>query len=134
MVEIENNRRFLIIVAVLLWLFAGTEIYQRAVIELNGTVVSSETSCIQPQNNRCATEYVIEAPNHSRIMYIAGPTDKALRRRLPVGTKIVKAKWALTYSINGQRINDFPIFFYGGLLVLGLCCVGWRHTLYKSST
>lgn len=123
-----------LVFAALIWLFAGSEIYQRAAIELNGTVVSSNTSCMQPQNNRCATEYVIEGSKQSRITYIAGPTDKALPRRLPVGTVIVKDKWALAYSINGQHIDDFPIGFYVALLVFGLCCIWWWYGLSNRDT
>jgi len=53
--------------------------------------------------------------------------------RLPIGTEIVKAKWSLAYSINGREINDFPIVFYAGILLLGLCCIGWWYALSKSS-
>lgn len=134
MIAGKENYRSLIAIAVLVWLFAGSEIYQRAVVELNGSIVSSETSCMQPENNRCATKYVIEGHDHIRTIYIAGPTDKALPQRLPAGTEIVKAKWALAYSINGRRINDFPIVFYAGLLVFGLCCVGWWYVLSKRGT
>ncbi len=114
-----------IVLAVLIWLFAGSEIYQRAAIELKGTIVSSNTTCMQPWNNRCATTYVVRADDGSQYAYIAGPTDKALRRRLPVGTVIVKDRWAFLYSLNGQRIDDFPILFYSGLLALGLGSAVW---------
>ena len=134
MAALQKSYGGLIAFAILAWLFAGSEIYQRAAIELIGTVVSSETSCMQPQNNRCATEYVVEANDHSRKRYIAGPTDKALPRRLPVGTAILKNKWALAYSVNGEEINDFPIVFYTGLLVFGLCCVYWWYVLSKSGS
>lgn len=67
-------------------LFVGSEILQRAVIELNGVVVSSETSCRQPANNRCVTEYVVASVEGSRRRYIAGPVDHArLRLRLRRG-------------------------------------------------
>jgi hypothetical protein len=104
--------------SMLIWLFAGSEIFQRAKIDLNGKVISSETSCVQPLNNRCATEYVVEAASGDRKTYIAGPTDKALRQLLPVGTVVVKEKWSLSYAVNGVQINDFP-FFYKGMLLLG---------------
>jgi len=109
-------------VALLIWLFAGHEIYQRAEVALNGTVVSSETGCLQPYNNRCDTTYIVESQNHVRSTYVAGPTDAPLGRRLPVGTLIQKDKWALTYSVNGKIVNDFPINFYGGLMLFGLVC------------
>jgi hypothetical protein len=120
-----------VLFAVVAWLFAGSEIYLRAAIELNGTVVSSETSCMQPANNRCATQYIVEAPDRSRHTYIAGPTDKALPRRLPVGTVINKDKWQLFYSINGREVNDFPVVFYSTILMLGLMCAVWGYTILR---
>jgi hypothetical protein len=108
--------------ALLIWLFAGHEIYQRAAISLHGTVVSSETGCVQPYNNRCDTTYVVEGQDQTRSTYVAGPTDESLERRLPVGTSIRKDKWALTYSVNDRKISDFPIGFYGGLMAFGLLC------------
>ena len=107
------------ILAMLICLFAGSEMFQRAKIDLNGRVISSESSCVQPLNNRCATEYVVETTSGDRKTYIAGPTDKALRRGLPVGTIVVKEKWSLSYAVNGVEINDFP-FFYKGMLLLGI--------------
>jgi hypothetical protein len=106
----------------LVWFFAGHEIYQRAAISLQGTVVSSETSCVRPYNNRCDTTYVVEAQDQTRSTYVAGPTDEFLGRRLPVGTLIRKDKWALTYSVNNRQISDFPIVFYGGLMAFGVLC------------
>jgi hypothetical protein len=103
-------------------LLAVSEIYQRAVIQLDGTVISSQTTCVQPENNRCATVYIVEGLNGSKTTYIAGPTDHSLLRRLPVGTEIVKGKWSLNYSID-QKINKgFPTKLYFALLGIGLCC------------
>jgi len=107
------------------FLLAGSEIYQRAEIELDGTIVSAKTNCMQPQNNRCATEYVVEAIDHSRKTYVAGPTDKSLRRWLSIGTSVVKRKWAMDYFIDGKHVDDFPIFFYSGVLIFGACFIGW---------
>ena len=131
MATVQRNYGVLIVFAILTWLFAGSEILQRATIELHGTVVTSDTSCVQPQNNRCATEYVVETDKHVKKTYIAGPTDKALPRRLPVGTVIIKDKWALSYSIDGIRINDFPSVFYWGQMVFGLCCALLWYVLSK---
>jgi hypothetical protein len=120
-----------ILIALLIWLFAGSEIYQRATIELNGTIVSATTTCMQPWNNRCATAYIVKAQDGSRHAYVAGATDKALPRRLAVGTVVVKRKWALSYFLNGRQVDDFPILFYSGLLVLGGGCTIWWVLLRK---
>lgn len=111
--------------ALLAWLFAGSEIYQRAAIELHGAIVSAVTSCMQPANNRCATEYVVKSQDGSEHSYVAGPTDKALPRRLPIGTQIDKRKWSLSYTVDGQERRDFPLGFYSAILLLGLMCAIW---------
>jgi hypothetical protein len=124
------NYRPLIFVA-LAWLFAGSEIYKRVSIDLNGTIVSSETSCVQPANNRCATEYIVKSQDGSRHAYIAGTTDQALPRQLPVGTVVDKHKWSLSYAVSGQERRDSPMGFYSVILVLGLMCAIWWYAVLR---
>lgn len=118
----RSQYRALLFFGVMMSLLAASEIYQRSAIQLDGTVISSETSCVQPENNRCDTVYIVERSDHSRVEYIAGPVDHSLRRRLPVGTNIVKNKWALDYTINGVINRDFPTKVYFVSLGIGLCC------------
>jgi len=108
-----------------------SEIHGRAVIELDGRISSVATKCVEPQHNRCASVYVIEAENRSRKTYVAGPTDQSLRRDLPAGTYIQKRKWELGYRIDGTPIEDFPIVFYSGILALSIGCFAWWFWLYK---
>lgn len=115
----------------LLGLLSGSEFYQRASIALDGKVVSSETSCMQPANNRCATVYVVESKDGVHTEYIAGPTDHSLQRRLPVGTNISKQKWHLSYSINGTEIDTFPVVFHTYLLTFAGCCLYWAFSIYR---
>lgn len=114
--------------AVLALLFAGNEIYQRAVVELSGTVTLSETTCVQPYNNRCSTKYVVTGENGSYATYVAGSSDASLERYLPVGTLVNKRKWSLVYSVNGKQISDFPIKFYDGVILVGMLCA-WSGAL-----
>jgi len=92
--------------------FWGGEIYQRSEIALNGKVVASETTCVQPQNNRCATKYVVEDISGRNKIYVAGPNDHSLPRRLPIGTVIAKEQWKVGYSIDGRPVDDFPFWAY----------------------
>ena len=120
-----------LVLALLLWGIAGGEIYKRAAIELNGTVASSETHCMQPANNRCGTHYVVEGRDGSRAAYASGPTDGSLPTGLPIGTAIAKSKWALSYSINGRRVDDFPVRVYCGVLVFGLILGVWWYSVTR---
>jgi hypothetical protein len=112
-------------------LFSGGEIYSRASIELIGTIVSSRTDCVQPYNNRCSSVYLVENSRGTRTEYIAGPTDHSLKRSLPVGTSIDKQRWSLSYVVDGQRIDNFPRYFYFGIGFLSLCFLYWAFSLYR---
>ena len=118
-------------IGVLGLLFCLCEIYARASISLDGTIVFSKSSCVQPYNNRCATVYVVEDPRGARTDYIAGPTDHSLKRYLPVGTSIQKARWSLSYMVDGHRIDDFPRYFYFGVGFMGICFLYWAFSLYR---
>lgn len=114
----------LLLLAVMACLFGGSEIYRRAAIALDGALVSSTTTCAQPANNRCASQYVVLSSDGNRTSYVAGPTDASLRRGLPVGTAIAKKKWSLDYLLDGRRVDDFPLTFYAGVIAFGVACLG----------
>ena len=129
----QPNRPYLFfaLVGVLGLLFSVSEIYARASIALSGKIVSSRTDCVQPYNNRCASVYLVEDSRGIRTEYTAGPTDHSLKRSLPVGTAIDKSRWALAYTIDGQRIDNFPRYFYLGVGFLSLCFLYWAFSLYR---
>jgi hypothetical protein len=106
--------------------FMGTsEIYGRLAIEVDGRVFSATTECVEPQQSRCASVYVIEAASGEKQTYVAGPTDQSLKRYLPAGTMLQKRKWELAYRIDGKEVNDFPIWFYYGCIALSAGSFMW---------
>jgi hypothetical protein len=117
---------------ILVCAFAASGFYKRASIDINGQVTSSQTTCVQPQNNRCSTVYRVKDMNGVQNKYVAGFTDGSLPLRLPVGAHIEKKKWQLTYALNGRSINDFPLGFYGGLSVFGLILIGWSAFQWRN--
>lgn len=117
---------------ILVCAFSVVGFYRRASIDLNGEVASSQTTCVQPQNNRCSTVYLVRGVNGAQQKYVAGFTDGSLPLRLPVGTYIEKKRWHVTYAINGRSINDFPSSFYGILFIVGLLLVGWSAFQWRS--
>jgi hypothetical protein len=117
-----------------LCLFGGSQIYQRATIDLNGSIVSSETRYVPTDHNRCITQYIVEQSDHSHTIYVGGSSPQSLPCGLPVGTAISKTKWSLSYSVNGRRVNDFSTGFYVGVIVIGLCSIGWWRLLYRGGT
>jgi hypothetical protein len=119
---LPRSNAFLLL-AVMAWSFGGSEIYRRGVFAVEGTLVSSTTTCVQPANNRCASEYVVLSSDGVRTSYVAGPTDASLPRDLPVGTVISKRRWSIDYFLNGQRVDDFPVMFYAVVMAFGVLCL-----------
>jgi hypothetical protein len=118
---------FLPSLALFLW---GGTIYKRATVEVSGKVIEAETSCVQPDSNRCVTAYVLEDSSGGRQSYEAASNSHSLPLRLPVGTVIYKKKWKVDYSIDGQRVSDFPMWAYIGGIAAAFFG-GWR--LYLAS-
>lgn len=112
-----------LLLAVMAWLFGGSEIYRRADFAVDGTLVSSTTTCVQPTKNRCASEYVVQSNDGVRTSFVAGSTDSSLPRELPVGTVISKSRWSIDYFLNGQRVDDFPVVFYAVVMTFGVLCL-----------
>jgi len=121
--KFKTFRLQLLGIGLMLFLFGAAEIFKRAVIDVNAKVVSADTSCIQPQNNRCFTHYLLRDLKGNISEYTAGPNDHSLRRRLPIATSIVKRRWSLNYLINDHEIRDFPSFAYGCFALLGGCSI-----------
>ena len=93
--------------------FGLSEPVSRLLIDIEGTVVESQTKCVQPHNNRCVTTYTLQPSNSLEpIVYRAGFTDQALSRYIKNGSHVEKRKWQLGYYVNGRYREDFPITFY----------------------
>ena len=121
------NHLFLAVAAILTFLFGANEIFQRLLIEVDGTIITSQTTT----GNRPSTTYAIRGPDGSKYQYIAGPTDHSLPRRLPEGARITKKKYALVWERDGQIVNDFPLYFYVGSCTLGGMLAFWSFLQWR---
>jgi len=106
---------FLAVAAGLCIFFGANEIGQRMLIEIDGTIVSSQTT----PGPRRVTTYVLRSADGQRREYVAGATDRSLPRDLPVGTHVSKHRYELSWRLNERKVDDFPVWFY-----LGACLVG----------
>lgn len=109
--------------------FAIVPIWQRSQIEIAGRVLQRTAQPYDPSNPaRIYIVYLLEPLNGgSTYRYIATPSDTTtiLYNQSPaVGALIQKDKWHLSYRINGQLIDDFPLGFQVTLGVIGLGLVG----------
>jgi hypothetical protein len=88
--------------------------------KINGIIVESQDLPITGAS-RYITRYVVLQENGRRMTYIADPVIHAgLPVSMPVGTKIYKQRWCLSWERNGETINDFPILFYALLLTIAI--------------
>lgn len=94
-----------------------TSVGGRLLLDVNGTITAREVTT----GYRPAAIYTVSTSNGGKSTFISGPTDASLPRDLKIGSNLEKRKWELGYSINGNYVLDFPIGFYIGVLVLGIC-------------
>ena len=127
MTDGKNTNPFLafLIIGLTVTGMACSEIYERAALQVDGLIVGREVVCQQPKNNRCVTNYSLKhTANNSLYTYSAGPTEQALSSELGVGTFVNKQRWHLSYEVNRKEVDDFPVLFYAGLLLIGLVAIG----------
>ncbi len=105
---------------------AGSTIGERLLIDLNGSI-AGRSDANGP--NRPGAIYTIIDSDGKPNTYVTGPTDASLPHDLPVGAKISKQKWHLSYVVDGRTLNTFPITFYGVLTGIGLSLLAFSATL-----
>ncbi len=107
----------------MIWFFLYNTL-NRALIELNGTIIESERTRYHPDDPyslKYFCTYIIKTSDgEETIQYVAHGNDITLARDLPVGTKIEKRKWEITYKINGEIVEDFNLRNYR---IIG--CIGF---------
>jgi hypothetical protein len=108
----------------ILWGFGYQTLWLRLTTECQGTIVSSQN--IPPSRGpRYVTQYTLNGLDGQTSEYIAGPTDASLPRSMPVGTHIRKERWHLSYERDGQRVDNFSVLFYAGILTIAVACLSW---------
>jgi hypothetical protein len=88
--------------------FVSLEIYSREAIQICGVITEAQKKCDSDNVYRCSTRYTFDP----LLSYIAECNDHSLSRELKPGDFICKKRGALTYTVNGSIINDFPLTFY----------------------
>lgn len=115
-------RRFVVLgirfIVLSVWISLGpyllyTTLWQRLAINVEGKVISVRDipyPCAPPGHK---SEYTFQSSDGSNSTYIATPGTNApfLPVDLPVGTYIKKRRWHIQYVRDGQKINDFRIWF-----------------------
>jgi hypothetical protein len=97
----------------------------RACLVVAGEIVSAETHCVQPYNNRCVTTYELIAASGTRTVYRAASNDQALARNLAAGSRIDKRPWRLDYTVDGTGVHDFPWAPYVAFSIVGAAMMAY---------
>ena len=117
-----------VLIAVAIWIvwgFGYETVWQRLALELDGTVIVRREIPQTWASHGPATAYVVRGADGVDQVYVSGATDASLPGNIPIGTEIEKHKWALSYSLNGVRIDSFPTYFYSAWCGVALACVLW---------
>ena len=117
-----------VLIAVAIWIVCGfgyETVWQRLALELDGTVIVRREIPPSWASHGTGTAYVVRGADGGNHDYVTGATDASLPGNIPIGTGIEKHKWALSYSLNGVRIDDFPTYFYSAWCGVALACVLW---------
>lgn len=107
--------------------FGAKEIVDRSLIEVEGTIISSQTTI----GDRPVTTYIIRGSDQVDRQYVAGPTDASLPRRLSIGTYLKKERYALAWMQNQKIVNDFPLWFYFGACGIGIMLGYWSFSQWR---
>jgi hypothetical protein len=112
-----------------LWGFGDEAVWKRLWIDVAGMITSS-ISVPYKGAARYRTDDVILLDDGRRQVYTAGSTDASLVRGMPVGTKVIKHRWELGYTVKGTWIA-FPGYVYFPILSGAACLagIGVVHTL-----
>ena len=124
---IGPNHWWLATAAVFCFLFSSNEILQRALIDVDGRIVSSQTT----SGNRPSTYYVVRGSDGVDSEYVAGATDSSLPRHLPVETYIKKHKYDLSWQKNQVIVDDFPLYFYMGIYGIAFALSYWSFAQWR---
>ena len=103
------------------------EIAGRLLIEVEGTIVSSQTTT----GYRPVTYHLIQRSDGQLCKYVAGPTDLSLPRRMPAGTYIKKKKYEPSYVRDGKLVQDFPLPIYLAVLFGGMMLAWHSYSMSR---
>ncbi len=123
------NHWILALASVAFLFFGVSEITRRALLEVEGTIAFSATTT----EARPISYYRLQASDGRVIEFISSPTGHSLPSGLPVGTKIKKTPYHLSWQRNGETVDDFPLAFYLVICGAGLGFAYWSWFQWKSN-
>jgi len=122
------------------WTFGYLTIWQRLEAELEGTITARQDVPNTPHGPTAI--YEIQRSDGSLIQYTVAPGHESLPADMPVGARIAKQKWQLSYRLNGERVDDLPLVFLAIVFTIaGLCLIraailiapGWKRDIIKET-
>jgi hypothetical protein len=113
----------LIVAAIgIFWTFGYNGLWHRLRLDVEGHVTARQDFPQTRYTHGPQTVYSLQRSDGSAFEYTATQVDPSLPRTIPIGAYIAKREWDVSYLLNGERVDDFPIIAYVASLVVGLAC------------
>jgi hypothetical protein len=106
--------------------------WSRLATDIDGKVIARQELPKTPQNHGAKTVYTFEHRDGTHSEYTADGNDASLPQTFPIGASLVKRKWELGYTLNGQRVDDFPIIGFWLFISVGLAVLAGAAFLFRS--
>jgi hypothetical protein len=100
------------------WTAGYNGVWYRARIDVEGTVTARKDFPPNKYTHGPTTRYTLKTGDGTIREYTATHAEPSLPRTIPVGVSVTKRKGEMFYSLNGRRIDDFPLRTY--VIVLGV--------------
>jgi hypothetical protein len=114
----------LILIAIgIFWTFGYNGLWHRLRLDVEGQVTARQDFPQTRYTHGPQTVYSLQRNDGSTFEYVATRVDPSLPRTIPIGAYIAKREWDVSYLLNGERVDDFPIIAYVVFLVVGSACI-----------
>lgn len=97
-------------------------VLEHLLAQFDGVVVARTDVRYPPWTRNHATRYVIRGSDGQERIFTTDPSDGGTHG-FPIGTRLRKQRWDLSYEENGQPVNDFPLAWYGLWLIVDFAVV-----------
>jgi hypothetical protein len=114
----------MIVAAIMIfWTFGYNGLWHRLRLDVEGKVTARRDFPQTRYTHGPQTVYTLQRSDGFIHEYTATQVDPSLPRTIPIGAYITKREWDMSYLLNGERVDDFPIVAYVVFLVIGSACI-----------
>lgn len=129
---IKGPHNILFVAGIVGLLFFLGALFNQLNFECDFSILSIETKCQQPLNNRCIYEYSVKSKS-GLLSKIGLDGNLFVSEDLAVGKSIQKNKFSFVYQVDGKRTNWTFANYYLGIFFISILAFGlWRYLTFKA--